>query len=226
MNGSFILYTEYAEHMELLSMEQRGVLITAVFAYEMGEPLPDMDLGVKMAFSFIKANLDRNRNKYEEIKQKRSAAGLASAQARANKREQTLTHSTSVKHEEQTATNPTVNVNDNVNVNVNDNKKEKEKEREKRTRFIPPSVDEVRTYCKERNNTVDPQTFVDFYSSKGWKVGNNPMKDWRACVRTWEKREDRTHEKTVLKKNPFTRFDQRTYSDDDLERKLLAGVAR
>lgn len=56
-------------------------------------------------------------------------------------------------------------------------------------RFTPPTVDEVRAYCSERGNKVDGQTFVDFYSSKGWKVGNQPMKDWQAAVRTWEKRE-------------------------------------
>lgn len=56
-------------------------------------------------------------------------------------------------------------------------------------RFTPPTVDEVRAYCKERGNNVDPERFVDFYSSKGWMVGKNPMKDWKACVRTWERSE-------------------------------------
>ena len=59
---------------------------------------------------------------------------------------------------------------------------------DKSKRFVPPTVDEVRAYCQERHNNVDPETFVDFYASKGWKVGNNSMKDWKACVRTWEKR--------------------------------------
>ena len=55
-------------------------------------------------------------------------------------------------------------------------------------RFSPPTYDEVNTYCNERGNDVDAQAFVDFYTSNGWKVGNNPMKDWKAAVRTWEKR--------------------------------------
>lgn len=54
-------------------------------------------------------------------------------------------------------------------------------------RFTPPSVDEVRSYCMERHNHVDPQRFVNFYASKGWMVGKNKMRDWRAAVRTWEK---------------------------------------
>ena len=54
-------------------------------------------------------------------------------------------------------------------------------------RFIPPALDEVRTYCRERNNRVDPEAFINFYESKGWMVGKNKMKDWKAAVRTWEK---------------------------------------
>lgn len=55
-------------------------------------------------------------------------------------------------------------------------------------RFVPPTIEEVTAYCRERQNGVDPQRFIDFYASKGWKVGNQGMKDWKACVRTWEQR--------------------------------------
>lgn len=51
-----------------------------------------------------------------------------------------------------------------------------------------PTVDEIKEYCKERNNGIDANTFYDFYESKNWFVGKNKMKDWKACVRTWEKR--------------------------------------
>ncbi len=63
-------------------------------------------------------------------------------------------------------------------------------EREKK--FRPPTIDEVTAYCTERGNTVNPQKWFDFYTSKGWKVGNQPMKDWQAAVRTWEGREAET----------------------------------
>ena len=53
-------------------------------------------------------------------------------------------------------------------------------------RFIPPTVDEVRAYCQERTNEVSPEAFINFYESKGWMVGKNKMKDWKAAVRTWE----------------------------------------
>ena len=58
---------------------------------------------------------------------------------------------------------------------------------QKPKRFTPPSVDEVRAYCQERGNNVDAERFIDYYTSNGWKVGKNPMKDWKAAVRTWER---------------------------------------
>ncbi len=54
--------------------------------------------------------------------------------------------------------------------------------------FVKPTVDEVRAYCIERNNGIDPEEFVAFYESKGWRVGSAPMKDWRAAIITWEKK--------------------------------------
>ena len=59
---------------------------------------------------------------------------------------------------------------------------------ETRKRFSPPTVDEVREYCQSRSNGIDPEAFVAFYASKGWKVGRTPMKDWKQAVITWEKR--------------------------------------
>lgn len=77
-----------------------------------------------------------------------------------------------------------------------------EKER-KRPRFSPPSLDEVSAYCTERRNKVDPQTFIDFYESKGWIVGKTKMKDWKASVRTWEKRDGGKGSQPKPHHNPF-----------------------
>ena len=57
----------------------------------------------------------------------------------------------------------------------------------KSKRFVPPTVEEIKEYCLERNNDVDANKFFDFYEAKGWMVGKNKMKDWKAAVRTWEK---------------------------------------
>lgn len=58
------------------------------------------------------------------------------------------------------------------------------------SRFIPPTVDEVAEYCQQRNNGIDPVAFVNFYKSKGWKVGKDKMTDWKAAVITWERKRD------------------------------------
>lgn len=58
----------------------------------------------------------------------------------------------------------------------------------KRKRFTPPSIDDVKEYCHERHNSVDAQKFLDYYSMTGWKTkGGATIKDWKACVRTWER---------------------------------------
>lgn len=54
--------------------------------------------------------------------------------------------------------------------------------------FVPPSVEDVRAYCLSRANGINPESFIDYYTANGWKVGRNPMRDWRAAVRQWEQR--------------------------------------
>ena len=78
-------------------------------------------------------------------------------------------------------------------LNTNQSKtKESNTEREKRKRFTPPTVEEVRAYCQERNNGIDPDAFVDYYTARGWKYGQGkPVEDWKAAVRTWERRESK-----------------------------------
>lgn len=78
--------------------------------------------------------------------------------------------------------NNNINNNNIINKNINNNISEK-----RSTRFIPPSVEEVRDYCIERKNNIDAENFVDYYESKGWMIGKNKMKDWKASVRTWER---------------------------------------
>lgn len=68
------------------------------------------------------------------------------------------------------------------------------------SRFKKSTVEEIAAYCAERKNNVDPQAFFDFYESVGWRVGNKPMKDWKACVRTWEGREKRNGAKPATGK--------------------------
>ena len=71
-------------------------------------------------------------------------------------------------------------------------------DKKERMLFIVPSLQEVSAYCQERNNNVDSQKFFDFYESKGWMVGKNKMKDWKAAVRTWEDKTKQAEEPKEL----------------------------
>lgn len=80
--------------------------------------------------------------------------------------------------------------------------KEKEIDKEKEVikpqkRFVKPTIEEVQAYCQERNKGVDAQRWYDYYSSNGWKVGKNPMKDWKAAVRTWERSDSNGKPKSI-----------------------------
>lgn len=74
-----------------------------------------------------------------------------------------------------------------LEIEIDIEKEIKESRGKKRTVFTPPTLDQVKEYCTERKNGVDAERFIDFYSCKGWMVGKNKMKDWKAAVRTWER---------------------------------------
>ena len=108
-------------------------------------------------------------------------------------------------------------------IDTNNTNNYRENRNDSKKRFAVPTVEEVDAYCRERGNNVDAQRFVDFYASKGWRIGKEPMRDWRACVRTWERNgRDRVDvsgsgpvrpAKTVAAQQ----YSQRDYSDEDEE---------
>ena len=100
-----------------------------------------------------------------------------------------------------------------------DNKKKKElsydnSEKEK-VRFVPPTIEEVKAYCEERHNNIDPEYFVAFYESKGWMVGKNKMKSWKSAVITWEKN---NRDKGGVKNGKSSNTTTKQYTDEQLER--------
>lgn len=104
------------------------------------------------------------------------------------------------------------------------NIKEDKEIKNNNSRFVAPSVEEVREYCRERNNSIDADEFVNFYQANGWVQGKGkPIKDWKACVRTWENNRKQNN----IVKNKAQDFPQRTYTDDEYHememRKLRKG---
>lgn len=168
----FTFYRSYYEALKHLPKRDQTSVLMAVIGYALDETEPSLS-GVPLSvFTLIRPTLDSGRNKARNRVKKSESNG------------------------EQTG---------NKN-GTNDKQMRKEGEREEEIerendsyppisplrgskKFVPPSVDEVRAYCLERKNRVDPVAFVDFYASKGWVIGKSPMKDWRAAVRTWERKD-------------------------------------
>lgn len=100
-----------------------------------------------------------------------------------------------------------------VSVSVSGTVLPKETEQRKGKRFVPPTVDEVTAYIREKGYSVDADKFVAYYESNGWRVGKNPMKDWKAALRTWQANQfDRG--KTVVAQQ----YSQRDYSKEEPEK--------
>ena len=182
-------FTFYASFFDAVSRikkkADRADAYDAICAYALREEDPDfskMSDAAQIAFLLIKPNLDSSRRK--------AKSGKDGGSKKANGKQSGSKQEANCKQEK------------------DESEKEKEKEKEgeienecypptplsggaKAKRFIPPTVDEVAAYCQERGNGLDPEAFVDFYASKGWMVGKNPMKDWKAAVRTWERSEGR-----------------------------------
>ena len=125
-----------------------------------------------------------------------------------------------VKDKEQTSNRRESATNNNEN---NDNKKNNNNNINNNRAFTPPTVEEVKAYCLERNNSVDPEAFVSFYESKGWMIGKNKMKDWKAAVRTWEKSRKGSSQGSAPapKKNKFDNFEQHGYDYDALMKEIV-----
>ena len=179
---SFMLYLDAIEQWDMLTDEQAGVLIKALLRYsKTGERLETSDGMLKMAFSFITAQIDRDGEKWEKTCEKRRDA----INKRWNNTKDTNVYNSIQKI--QMNTNDTDTVTDTETDTVTDIKENNIKEKSKR--FVKPTLEQVQAYCRERNNNINAQTFIDFYEANGWVQGRagKPLKDWKAAVRTWEK---------------------------------------
>ena len=207
---SFVFYRSFYEGIKELPRDIQGEVLTAIMEYGLnGVTTENQKQITKAMFALIKPQLDANNQRFEN--------GKKGGRPKANCN-QTETETKPKQNRNKTKHEPNVNDNVNDNVNVNDNdisflEKKKQKsdvavsdlENENsespletiqapkeqsggRKRFTIPTPEEVQAYCNERKNDILGQQFCDFYSSKGWKIGKEPMKDWKAAVRTWEMR--------------------------------------
>lgn len=208
------IWTSFAEILEPLNDAERGRLFTAMLQYAAKGTVIEFKGNERYVWPIAKQNLDQAAQKVETLRRNGARGGRPSKAEETNENQTEPNES----KENQTKANESLNVN--VNVKDNDKDKDKDKESTKRTRFSPPTVDEVSEYCKERNNKVDPQTFVNFYAASGWMRGKTPIRDWRACVRTWEQRDDQRGSVQKPKLLRSQDYEQREYHEEEMRKTL------
>lgn len=186
----FICHDDYYDRLKRLTDEEVGHLFRQLMLYHAGreDEMTDFVDSEGIAFDFIKNDIDRMEEKANTTSETNRLNGLKGGRPR-KQREANETEQNRQKPTE-TEQNPTKAYKDkDIDKDIYIKENPLKGVKEKAPRFSPPSVDEVRAYCRERNNGIDAEAFVAFYASKGWKVGNSPMKDWKQCVITWEKRD-------------------------------------
>lgn len=193
---SFILYCDIGQHLELLSNEDAGLLFKGIVHYaDSGEP-PELPPMAAMAFSFIRAQIDRDQEKWNTTREKRRAAGksggLKSGESRQRDieaNEANVSSSKQSRANEADNANVTVPVNGNVPVTVISNG-ERKAGKPPRPRFIPPTEAEAIAYFAEQGSSEqEAESFIDHYTANGWKQGGKAqIKDWQAAARNWIRR--------------------------------------
>lgn len=192
---SFLLYRSFAEVMAELPDAEAGKLYKAIAAYALDGEEPELSGYLAGYFRLIKPQLDANNNRYKNGLK----GGRPKKETTGNKEEKPVetAEETDGNEEEkpkenQNETTPQPNENENENENVNVNNKGSGA-KSPRSRFKAPTREEVKQYAAENKLALNVDNFMDYYESNGWKVGKNPMKDWKATARRWS-RENRAQE--------------------------------
>ena len=193
--GSFILFTEQRAVIEKLSDEQAGRLIKAIYEYAETGVMPELDEMLDLVITPFKLSIDRNNSKWQETKQKRSEAGKLGAeakkqkqakQANANFDKQSQANEANAEIDKQSQANQAVSDSVSVSVSVNDSVNKIKKEKRKRKDFIPPTIEAVEQYAKEKQLNVDTRKFYDYFTAGNWTDSNGKeVKNWKQKMITW-----------------------------------------
>lgn len=150
--------------------------------------------------SRIQEELKLSNERIERFK----SMGRASAESRRNKsltQDECMLNVGSAQVERKLNASSTYVEHIQTNIHTNKHTKKETPKGVKKESIAKPTLQEISDYCIERLNGIDAQMFFDFYQAKGWKIGNAPMKDWKACVRTWESRNNKPLPKSRICNN-------------------------
>ena len=225
---SFVMYESWGAAIEKMNNEQAGELIKAIYAFQKTPDVVPEDPAIAFVFEIIKQKLEEDNKRYEEVCAARSEAGKKGGRPKANasdKKQMVSEESKKSKCFSEKAKKA-----DNDNEYDND-LKENTLEGVKEKRFAPPTLENVSEYCREMGYTnVDAARFIDFYTSNGWMVGKNRMKDWKAAVRNWDRREKNPQRQDgaaeVSKKNRFHNLEEHGYDYDAMVWGMVGAAAQ
>lgn len=179
MRDTFIFYRSFKESMSDLSDKDKLIMYEAISDYSLDLKEPKLTGFPKALFSLIRPILDANIQRWKNGRKGGAPIGNLNAKKRPRNNQKTT----------EKQSNKDVNKDKEYNIkNVNIEDKSSNNGADKSTRFVPPTLSEVQDYIQKNNYSVDALTFIDFYTSKGWMVGSNKMKDWKAAVRTWQRK--------------------------------------
>ncbi len=176
------VFVDYLDAIEPLGDAERGRLFTSLLEYARTGEAPQLCGNERFLFPMMRAQIDRDTASMVGLSEARSRAGKTGAEAK-------QANAKFAKQNKQMPNLLSKSSYDKDKDEDEDKDKDKDESIPRVKRFTPPTLDDVSAYVRERGSNVDPQRFLDFYASKGWMVGKNPMKDWKAAVRTWEKRD-------------------------------------
>lgn len=218
MKDSFIFHLDFIDE-ELLTAEEIGLLTIAAIHYAQERMIPEFeDRALMLVWRNIQKRLDADFEAYEEKCRMNSENGKKGGRPKKTERFSEETEKTERFFEKAKKADIDIDIDNDIDIKEKVGTKVPTKEKAQ-PRFTPPTVEQVREYCKERKNNIDPEQFVDFYTAKGWKVGSQSMKDWKACVRTWEKREPPKARSGTT--NKFNAFEQRENDMSDIEARMM-----
>ena len=192
MRDYFCAYHSFIESLSPLSDAECGRLFRACLEYSKSGEIQELRGNERFVWPGMKKQIDEDKKAYETKCEKLRANASKCKQLQANATNCFSREEKDGEEKKKAISSPSHSPISVKEIREEGEREEQEKNNKKKTpppRFQPPTVEEVRAYCTERGSSVNPEAFVDFYTSKGWKVGQNPMKDWKAAVRTWERSE-------------------------------------
>ena len=186
----FCAYHSYLEQLEAYTDEEVGRLFRACLRYSMDGTTPEFTGNERFLWASLRQQIDRDKASYDTFCEKQKANG-----EKGGRPKKPTGYSDN-------PNNPTVFSETQKTLREGEGEGEGKGEcegegnitplplKEKRKRFVPPTVFQVKEYCDERNNGINPEAFIAYYEARGWKIGSNKMHDWKAAVRYWETRRE------------------------------------